>query len=293
METRAAIAMVFALPVLSVAPAAVATNRSPTGVEAPSAGVAFDTDRAGAVIVPVEAGGRGWAFLLDTGANLSIVSPALARALRLPDAGAMEAASTTDVTTVPTARLESLALGGRRVGPLRVPVQPLDALRGAGLAVDGVLGQDVLSCFNYTIDYRRRRLSWHGDGRPRPAAALDLEPVEGRFLVRLPQEHGRALRLVIDSGAAIMVLTGEAERWGIPIDGRPEVSRLQTALGSRPARHVSIRRLAVGTLMLRNVPSVVIPVSEAGAAGGDGLLPLSLFGRVLVNSAERYVLLER
>ena len=46
------------------------------------------------------------------------------------------------------------------VDDLLAAVVPRPQLARLGRGVRGLLGQDFLSAFNYTLDYRRRRLTW-------------------------------------------------------------------------------------------------------------------------------------
>lgn len=106
-------------------------------------------------------------LLLDTGATVSVLRPQVlgrvpgarpaGRTIRLGTAGG--------VVTAPLYELDALWLGPVRVADLRVAVMPLDGLE----AVDGLLGMDQLSRFDYRIDPTLGRLQLaHRRDRARP-----------------------------------------------------------------------------------------------------------------------------
>src|SRR5262249_12897516 len=159
--------------------------------------VAFDLTPQGAIIVPVIVNGVGPVpFLVDTGSTSSVISEALA-----PTVGAGIVARTTLLsaagqTAALVARIERLAIGEVSASGVLMTVVPAGALSAPDIAasgrpVQGVIGQDVLGGHRYTIDYRERLLLWHDADAAAPgrAARLDLESVDDRFLVRLPQDR--------------------------------------------------------------------------------------------------------
>ena len=72
----------------------------------------------------------------------------------------------------------------------------------------GVLGAGLLANLNYTIDYKRKQLSWDAaEARPgNDAGKLVLRESQGRLLVELPQSRDVIVRFVPDSGAAGLVV---------------------------------------------------------------------------------------
>ena len=64
---------------------------------------------------------------------------------------------------------------------------PPQAAGALGRDVDGVLGQDFLARFAFTIDYRRSRVVWHAADFVPSGVRLMLIPTQGRWLVELPQ----------------------------------------------------------------------------------------------------------
>jgi predicted aspartyl protease len=92
-------------------------------------------------------------LMLDTGASRTTISPAALVGLGVTyrDAPKVEIRGVTGTASAYLVGLESLEVGGARVGPLRVLSH--DAQMGGG--AQGLLGQDFLSYFRVTIDNAR------------------------------------------------------------------------------------------------------------------------------------------
>lgn len=125
-------------------------------------------------LVEVEINGARGDFLLDTGANVTVVSAVHAERFGVsPAAGRVLGAGVTRVAGASgvgrQVKVESLTLGDIDIGQRRVVVadlgQLLDALGNvAGREVFGMIGQDVLSRHRAVIDVARPMLYIRQDG---------------------------------------------------------------------------------------------------------------------------------
>jgi predicted aspartyl protease len=221
------------------------------------AAVPLTIDSRGGVIVGVVVDGAGpFRFMLDTGSSRSIVGETLARDLAAPVVARSEVVTSAGSDMRLVVRLASIALAGARVAGVLAPVLPDARLAEIGPDVRGVLGQDFLSAFNYTLDYRRRHLTWDESVTCDSPVAVPMTRGDGRFVMTLADERGAPLRLVPDSGAEMPVLFRRAA----------------------PASATStIGRLRVGAVTMTNVSASLIERAEADA---DGLLPLHHFSAV-------------
>jgi hypothetical protein len=211
-------------------------------------------DDRGGIAVSVHVNGAGpFTFILDTGSSRSIVSDDLAHLLDAPVVAKSEVVTSAGSDTRLVVRLESIAVTSARVNALLAPVLPAATLARLGPGVRGLLGQDFLSAFNYTLDYRRGRLTWDETLTCDAPGAVRMTPAEGRFVMLADAEGGPPVRLVPDSGAEIAVLFR----------------------GRRPRLPTSSFR--VGDITLRNVPVAAVDREDPNA---DGLLPLHRFGAV-------------
>ena len=239
-------------------------------------------DERGGIVIPVMVGGAGpFNFMLDTGATRSLVGDDLASVVNAPLVARAELVTSAGSEMRGVVRLARVEVAGARVESLLATVLPAVRLRALGSAVRGVIGQDFLSAFNYTLDYRRRLLIWDqpGDVDCGGPAALRLVPSEGRYVVHLPASGPRgALRLVPDTGAEALVF------FAAPGQAAPAIAigsaRMTGLTGERGVRAAIAPRLVVGDVTLRDQPAVIV---DARNGIVDGLLPLHAFARVSFN----------
>jgi hypothetical protein len=203
-----------------------ATLLGPTGTEAacsvsPKATIPLDV-AGGEIIVPVVVNGIAASFILDTGAQRSVVTGEAVQRLGL----ARDQWVGTTLSGVggvdrrPNADPRSLSLGGV---PLVRPTLGHDTSLTVGLiprprvgdhVIDGLLGRDFLSVFDLDLDVPSRRLTIYA-----------VQDCSGRFLpwtggyasipVSIPAEQaivvpvtldGTPLRALLDSGSAASLL---------------------------------------------------------------------------------------
>ena len=178
-----------------------------TAAERTAAPVPLRIDARGAALVPVHVNGAGpFIFVLDTGSSRSIVSSALAREVEAPTVARTTLVGSAGSETGMVVRLAAVAVGSARVANVLAPVVDESRLSELGRGIRGVLGQDFLAGFNYTLDYRRARLTWDERVDCRARGAVATEIVEGRMVMPFRDGRGDVLRLVADSGAEIAVL---------------------------------------------------------------------------------------
>ena len=109
-------------------------------------------DRVGQVVAPVMIDGKGpFRFLVDTGADGSMVSPALVRALKLVPMRATDerVEGTTGTQRLPWVPIASLRIGRIVKRGLRLPVSDSPVLRG----LDGILGMAGFGAVRVVVDF--------------------------------------------------------------------------------------------------------------------------------------------
>ena len=264
-----------------------------TTTVADAAVIPFKLDDNGAIVVPVRINDAGpFLFLIDTGSSHSAIADSLATDLRLPTVAKAAVVSASGQSMRPVAQLASTAVGAAVRGGLLASVLPSATLMNLGLGVQGVLGQDFLATFDYTLDYRRRELSWGAEALSEaPGARLPMTPDAGRFLVSLPQGSGRGvIRLVPDTGSAALVIfdrvRGEPAGMLELLPARGQ-ARMSGVSGDRTVSRAVVRDLRVGDLVLHNEPAVIVNDREGGGTQADGLLPLHGFARVSFHAREQ------
>ena len=134
----------------------------------------FASSRPGEIVVPVTVGGLGpFRFLLDTGSTHTAVTDRLATAVdAVPVARTVMRAAAGSVGCLVVA-LPTVVVDGVSADGLTATALPQSAAAALGPGVDGVLGQDFLSRFAFTIDYRRSQIVWHDADYVAPGTRLD------------------------------------------------------------------------------------------------------------------------
>jgi len=178
------------------------------------------SDSDGTITVPVEVNGITATFILDTGAQRSLVTPAAVDRLGL----ARDAWVGTTMRGIggaesrPNANPRTLTLGGVRMVRRTLNHDTsftVGVLPGSrpGL-IDGLLGRDFLSLFDLDIDVPNRRLtlfdvhdcagrflSWKGDYTAVPVTT----PTEQAIVVPVLVD-GKPLRALLDTGASASLI---------------------------------------------------------------------------------------
>ena len=263
----------------------------------PGAPTRFASSRPGEIVVPVTVGGLGpFRFLLDTGSTHTAVTDRLATAVdAVPVARTVMRAAAGSVGCLVVA-LPTVVVDGVSADGLTATALPQSAAAALGPGLDGVLGQDFLSRFAFTIDYRRSRIVWHDADYVAPGTRLALVPAQDRWLVELPQpatSSGRPptlRRFVPDSGADTIVLFGERRAGCLITAWRAGTSALGSLTGERAVRTATVDGLRVGDAMLDGQVAAVVP--STAADDPDGLLPLHLFASVFFSARSRALVIE-
>jgi predicted aspartyl protease len=245
-------------------------------------------------VVPVYVNGEGpFDFLLDTGTNSTVVTPALAARLRLRPSDSVTLITVAGQRDVPRASLGRVEVGGRAAADVEALVSGLEPLSDLDPRLSGVLGQNFLERFNYTLDYGGRNLEFESGGAPPAGERVPFAVEEGKLVVGAVCDAPapRALRLVLDAAASGLVIFDDARRGLARILSPHAAALMLTEAGGVEARLARLPALRVGDSHLRDVPVALLPdPPRRDARAEDGLLPTSLFRAVYFNHAAGYVI---
>jgi predicted aspartyl protease len=240
----------------------------------PPSEVESAADVAGRVTVPVRINGQGpFDFVVDTGANRTVIAADLAARLALPPLGEMTIHGIAGVEPAPTALVEELVVGVVRSRRQRLPILPR-----ARLGVDGLLGVDVLHDRKVRIDFLKRELRIEAsagnrspdlnplDMRRNPGASRTAErevivPAKFRFgqlIIVAADVAGRPVTAFLDSGSQSTVANLALRRAVMGRPGDPRVLRYSTPLYSATGQTAEgelaeLPPLRIGGLTLRKV----------------------------------------
>jgi hypothetical protein len=184
----------------------------------PDAGARLETafDQAKRMTVPVYLNGKGpFGFVVDTGANRTVVSTELAAALGLPKGDRVEVHGIAGAEPAEQALVRRLAVGAVTSNDLTLPV--LDKAR---LGADGLLGVDALKGRRMSLDFVANRFEIAasspfgteiGKGT-NTRVRSDTDPIqvaaairEGQLVILDADVAGVRVAAFIDSGAQVTV----------------------------------------------------------------------------------------
>lgn len=170
-------------------------------VVGPATTIAAAHDRTDRMTVPVTIGGNGpYAFVVDTGADRTVVSRELADTLKLAASGSATMHSMTGVGQVDTVLVPELSVGGGSNADIHAP-----ALAEGNIGARGLLGVDSLRGHRVVMDFRRGTFSI-ADSKTRETAEAGTIVVTARSrygqLVLVDADiQGTPITVIIDSGA--------------------------------------------------------------------------------------------
>lgn len=243
---------------------------------------------AGSIIVPVKVNGSGpFRFLLDTGASHSVIADTLASKLALPTIGTTTVATSIGEEVRDVVQLNLTTIGPARSEGLRPSIASVARLAAIVRGIHGIIGQDFLFGFNYTLDYRKHRLVWFDEVRDDAALALVVRG--GRYLVPIDDGTSEPMLLVPDSAATGVVMFERDGRTRLPLDRTLHMTNVTTLSGARAARSMMLRELRLGAATLKDQLVAVLKRDVRNPLEGDGLLPLHLFASVTFDAREQRI----
>jgi len=186
-------------------------------------------------------------------------------------------------------RVDTLRVGNHLIEGNEVLVGDLGRLFNLDPEIDGILGQDVLSRYNYLVDRRGRKIEI--DEADSLAGALSgtrvsFEKRAGK--IYLPAQGG-AVRLMLDSGNPYLVLYEDAAAKLQGVTANVGLERaVGSSIGQRAVRSSRLPLLQVGDIQVRNVEVLLSP--RGAKRGEDGFLPMHLFDSIYVNNRENFLI---
>lgn len=248
--------------------------------------------------VDVRVNGRGpYPFVVDSGADTSVVGLRIARDLELPLGTPVVLNNMTDRNIVDRVRVDSLSLGPSTIRNLQLP-----ALREVDLGGAGMIGIDALARQRLMMDFEKRLIRVEDASKPVRSMPGDIV-VTARLhrgqLILTEVKAGRVtLDAVVDTGSQISIGNSALREKLV----RRRLHKLETVTaigvtGTSVELHVArIDELRLGSVTLSNVPIAfadVPPFAVFGLADQPALLLgtdlLGTFRRVSLDFRARKV----
>jgi hypothetical protein len=260
------------------------------------------------IVVPVEINHTGpYDFMVDTGAQITTVAPALASALHLKILGETGFIGVGFHSRIPFAQLDSLQAGSHTIDTVLAVIQEPGQVQTADPRVLGILGLNFLEHFDVLIDYSQGLLCLderktmqtkikgehialarlHHPEKDLPFTERLIVPVQlagirGQFLLHL--DSGSNAPLLYEAGRGLT----RAQFASAPLRTRGP-DGIEREFAVLPPQDVQ-----VGRHVLHQVPFVTPMKADKDLpkVTFDGLLPTLLFQRAYINFADHYVVLD-
>ena len=248
-------------------------------------------------------------FLLDTGAQMTMVDPALAAELHLNTQGSAGVAGVGFLASAPFAQLDLLEVGSHAVANQKVLVFDFENSHSVDLHLfRGVLGEDFLGEFDMLIDNAHNLLCL--DDSPAmaadvkgphialvaPARATNGMPALRSLIIAVRLSDGtRPVRLKLDSGTNVSFLFYTARYMPLELLARTSLLGGGFDRAQRPVSTMPLLDLQIGSLEFPKVSFFTYADSSEGVSrtyAYDGLLTLGLFRRVFICHTHHFAVFE-
>ena len=249
------------------------------------------------VAIGNEAGSRGpYAFLVDTGAERTVIARTVADALGLVPNGRTRLVGMAGMREVDLVTIESITLGRRNLYAVSSPV--LDA---ATIGADGIIGLDGLQGQRILLDFERNRLVLGDAATLGGDHGYDIivraRRKSGQLIMTDATIDGVRTDIVIDTGSDTSIGNAALEH-ALARDHRDETVQLVSVTGQKATAGLGMARtLQLGGMTLNNTMiafSDAPPFERLGLRRRPALLmgmaQLRLFHRVAIDFAARRIL---
>jgi predicted aspartyl protease len=287
-------------PDLAPAAAAPAAQPADDAPGDPLATLDLGADRAARMTVPVAIGGlTDIPFVVDTGAERTVVSRQLAERLQLAPGPVRRLVTVTGTDQVRTVIVPQLEVSGTAIAPIEAP-----ALEAVHIGAAGLLGLDSLQARRLVLDFKAGRMTVSAARKREERRDDDMIVVRaksrfGQLILVDSSIEGQRIQVIVDTGAetsignlALLRRLGNRHRAGplLPV-------ALTSVTGDTiSAQFAHIRQIRIGGLTLNNLPVAFTdaePFRRFGLADRPAMLlgmdALRLFSRVSVDFANKQV----
>jgi predicted aspartyl protease len=228
---------------------------------------------AGSIYFSAQIDGRPVHAILDTGAQVSVVTPDAA-----PRSSGGQARVSTDIghSTASLSGPATVSIAGQQFQLARLIVAHLPFLEQTGAPVDIIVGQDVLDKSLIRLDFDHKELSF-----PPRQSALDSEyakvpltrDVLGRPMIKFQFCDESQIDAVLDTGSNSTILLSPAVDISDCVAPRAKHS---TALISTMSGAVTANVMSVTSVKIRNTILKDIPITQLPVWNNHGLATIGL-----------------
>lgn len=209
-----------------------------------------------------------WPFVIDTGAERTVLAAELARRLALEPGQGVRVTTMAGVAAVPTAKVPAL-----RVSVLKPPAIEAPLFLRRNLGAIGMLGLDALQGHAVRIDFRANTMALRPSKRKRIVAqpgeiVVSAKSLYGQLIVTNARWRGRRIAVVLDTGTPVTI-ANPALIAGVKGGTRPT--------GAMPVIAVTGEELVAQGHLLNDVEIGSVRFGQLGVAVADAA-PFRKFG---------------
>lgn len=225
----------------------------------------FDLDATRRMAVNVTVGGEGpFSFLVDTGAERTVIARELAERLGLLEGERLRMATIGGPATVPSYRVAALQMKELHLAQVQAP-----AFHGRHIGAAGLIGVDMLEERRVLIDFRNETMEiLETRKRARPvirdddAIVVTARNSAGRLILSDARLNGRRIDVIVDTGAQTSV--GNLALQRLVVEKRANrLPFLPTTLGAVTGENVPAMRTAIKRIVINGMDINDLPVSFA------------------------------
>ena len=266
----------------------------------------FDLDATRRMAVDVMIGGQGpFSFLVDTGAERTVIARELADRLKLAPGEQLRLATIGGSATVPSFRVAALQMTDLQLKGLTAP-----AFYGRHIGAAGLIGVDMLEDRRVLIDFRKQHMEILATRkratpiiRDDDAIVVTARNAAGRLILSDARLDGKRIDLIVDTGAQTSVGNLALQRL-VAAKRANRVPFVETMLSAVTGEAVSATRTAIKRITVKGLDLNDLPVSFADsqafrALGLDdrpalllGMDSMSLFDRIEIDFPNRRVVFD-
>lgn len=266
----------------------------------------FDLDATQRMAVKVMVGGKGpFSFLVDTGAERTVIARELAERLGLVEGAKLRLATIGGSAMVPSFRIAALQMSDLHLTSVEAP-----AFFGRHIGAAGLIGVDMLEERRVLIDFRKESMSiLETRKRARPiirdddAIIVTARNMAGRLILSDARLNGKRVDVIVDTGAqtsvgnlALQELVAKSRQNRLPFT--------PTLLGAVTGEAVPATRTAIKRIVINGMDVNDLPVSFADSQAFRaldlverpalllGMDSLSLFDRIEIDFPNKRVVFD-
>jgi hypothetical protein len=252
-------------------------------------------------------GAGPYEFMVDTGAQITVIDPVLVQELKLQSTGSLNIVTVASHVEAPLVSATLFEVGAAFVHNIRMAVEDLGPIQADYPGLRGILGNNFLSRFDLLIDNSHRTLCFDGSGRlqslrgervPILSVSSETGTASAQAIlvsVHLPDDGRQGSILRLDSGSNVPLLYVDHESRAAV---RPAVMLQQGSTIGKQSHfayaYTPERNVRLGTQKEMSI-SFATPAGGIrlySKTGEDGVLPTTLFKRVFISTASHFVIFD-